>query len=143
MKKMAIARALWRGAVLLAATAKAVGVYQWSVEVPEIVSKETGEHLRAYLWIPETCEKVRGVVVGNDNMLEDTLFAHEDFRRELASADIAVVFVQSGFQGFNTKCDAEDAKVVLSHFRVTLPPDNASPPIKGWRERTAGCRIVL
>ena len=113
MNRIAIARAVWLGAVLLAATAKAVGVYQWSVEVPELVSKETGEHPRAYLWIPETCEKVRGVVVGNDNMLEETLFAREDFRRELAAADLAVVSVQPGFQGFNTKCDAEDAKIIF------------------------------
>ena len=113
MNRIAIARAVWLGAVLLAATAKAVGVYQWSVEVPELVSKETAEHPRAYLWIPETCEKVRGVVVGNDNMLEETLFAHEDFRKELAASDLAVVFVQPGFQGFNTKCDAEDAKIIF------------------------------
>ena len=113
MNRIAIARAVWLGAVLLAATAKAVGVYQWSVEVPELVSRETGEHPRAYLWIPETCEKVRGVVVGNDNMLEETLFTHEDFRKELAASDLAVVFVQPGFQGFNTKCDTEDAKIIF------------------------------
>lgn len=89
------------------------GVYQWSVEVPEVISKETKEHPRAYLWIPERCEKLRGVVVGNDNMLEETLFAHGDFRRQLAASDIAAVFVQSGFQGFNEKCDAEDAQVVF------------------------------
>ena len=113
MNRIAIARVVWLGAVLLAATAKAVGVYQWSVEVPELVSRETGEHPRAYLWMPETCEKVRGVVVGNDNMLEEMLFAHEDFRKELAASDLAVVFVQPGFQGFNTKCDTEDAKIIF------------------------------
>ena len=101
-------------AALAAGLVRAAGVYQWSVEVPEFVSKETGEHPRAYLWIPETCVRVRGVVVGNDNMLEETLFAHADFRRALAAADLAVVFVQSGFQGLNATCDAADAAAVFA-----------------------------
>ena len=113
MNKTAAISVLCLFSALAAPTAKAVGVYQWSVEVPELVSRETGEHPRAYRWMPETCEKVRGVVVGNDNMLEETLFAHEDFRKELAASDLAVVFVQPGFQGFNTKCDAEDAKIIF------------------------------
>ena len=113
MNNISIMRALCLALALAALTAKAVGVYQWSVEVPELVSRETGEHPRAYLWIPEKCERVRGVVVGNDNMLEETLFVHPDFRDELSKADLAVVFVQPGFQGFNSKCDAEEALVVF------------------------------
>lgn len=56
------------------------GVYQWGVEVDGVISKETKKPPRAYLWIPEKCESLKAVVLANDNMLEEPLFADDGFR---------------------------------------------------------------
>ena len=42
----------------------AAQVWQWSVTVDSVVSGETKDHPMAFLWIPENCKQVRGVVVG-------------------------------------------------------------------------------
>ncbi|MGN0833074.1 MAG: hypothetical protein ACI4RD_05440 [Kiritimatiellia bacterium] len=67
------------------------GVYQWSVaSTPPDRDRSAG---RAYLWIPEQCSRLRGVVVGQQNMLEEPIFAVPAFRAELAKADLAIVFI--------------------------------------------------
>lgn len=32
-------------------------VYQWSVEMDNVISNETNDHPRAFLWIPENCHQ--------------------------------------------------------------------------------------
>ncbi|MBR4614921.1 MAG: family 43 glycosylhydrolase, partial [Kiritimatiellae bacterium] len=84
------------------------GVFQWGVEVDGFVHNETKSKARAYLWIPPVTKCVKAVVIGNDNMLEEPLFSNPDFRRTLAAADVAIVFVTPGLQGFNEKFDEGD-----------------------------------
>lgn len=88
------------------------GVFQWGVEVRGVVSRETGKPPRAWLWIPEGCTNLSAVVIGNDNMLEETLLTRGDFRAELVAADCGILWVSSGFQGFNAKFGAEDWPIV-------------------------------
>ena len=60
-------------------------VYQWSVEVPRV---EQGKpNSRAFLWIPEKCRELKGVVLGSDNMLEEPIFANANFREGAATVD--------------------------------------------------------
>lgn len=67
------------------------GVYQWSVEsTPPDTDRQTG---RAYLWIPEMCSRLRGVVIGQQNMLEEPIFATRAFRAEMAKAEMGIVFI--------------------------------------------------
>ncbi|MGN0855472.1 MAG: hypothetical protein ACI4R9_08135 [Kiritimatiellia bacterium] len=67
------------------------GVYQWSVtSTPPDADRANG---RAFLWIPETCTRLRGVVIGQANMLEEPIFANALFRRELAKADLGIVYI--------------------------------------------------
>ena len=66
-------------------------VYQWSVaSVPPDKDRMPG---RAFLWIPERCAHLRGVVVGQQNMLEEPIFECPAFREELAKADLGIVFI--------------------------------------------------
>lgn len=78
---------------LLAQTAQ----WQWSVPVSSIISNETGEHPRAFLWIPENCKQVRAVLIGQHNMTEETIFENLKFRKEMAKLGIAIVWVTPGF----------------------------------------------
>ena len=93
---------------LLGGPNSAWGVYQWGVEVDGFLHKETKKPTRAYLWIPPATRRVKAVVIGNDNMLEEPLFSNPDFRRTLAADDTAIVFTTPGLQGFNEKFDASD-----------------------------------
>lgn len=71
--------------------------YQWSVPVTSIISSETKEYPKAFLWIPENCNQVRAVVLGQHNMTEETIFEHPQFRKEMAKLGIAIVWVSPGF----------------------------------------------
>ena len=74
--------------------------WQWSVPVTSVISTETNGHPRAFLWIPPSCQRVRGVVVGQNNMEEEQIFEHPTFRRALADLDFAVVWVTPPFNLF-------------------------------------------
>ena len=37
--------------------------YQWSTPVDAVISKETGGHPRAFLWIPGDCKQVRAILI--------------------------------------------------------------------------------
>ncbi|MEI6946817.1 hypothetical protein V9K67_06400 [Paraflavisolibacter sp. H34] len=71
--------------------------WQWMVPVEGAVSNETGERPRAFLWIPPACRQVRGVVVGQHNMLEEGILEHPAFRRELARLGFAEIWVSPYF----------------------------------------------
>ncbi len=73
--------------------------WQWSVPVRGVVSSETGEHPRAFLWIPPTCRQVRAVIVGQHNMLEEGVLEHPALRKALADLDFAAVWVSPAFDG--------------------------------------------
>jgi hypothetical protein len=49
-------------------------VWQWSVSVDSVISNETNIYPQAFLWIPEKCKRVRAVVVGQHNMVEEGIF---------------------------------------------------------------------
>ena len=49
--------------------------WQWSVQLPSIISNETNDHPQAFLWIPSDCTQLKAVIIGNHNMTEETLFA--------------------------------------------------------------------
>lgn len=71
--------------------------WQWSVPVSSMISNETKDHPRAFLWIPENCTQVRAVVLGQHNMTEETIFENQKFRKEMAKLGIAIVWVSPGF----------------------------------------------
>jgi hypothetical protein len=72
-------------------------IYQWSVPVSGMISSETKEYPKAFLWIPENCKQVRAVVLGQHNMTEETIFEHPKFRKEMSKLGIAIVWVSPGF----------------------------------------------
>lgn len=68
--------------------------WQWSVPVSIPDSKENS---RAFLWIPENCQRVRGVVFAHHNMQEEALLENPAFRRALADLGFAAVWVAPSF----------------------------------------------
>ena len=67
--------------------------YQWSATVDTIVSSETNDHPRAFLWVPPGCDRIRAVVIGQHNMQEEPILEHPAFRREMAALCFGEVWV--------------------------------------------------
>ncbi len=87
------------GGLLLFCLCSSAAEYQWSVPVASVISDETKEPPRAFLWIPPTCGRVRAVVVGQHNMLEEPLFENPAFRAALAELGIAEVWISPSLCG--------------------------------------------
>ncbi|HEY4149942.1 MAG TPA: hypothetical protein VGM41_13480 [Chitinophagaceae bacterium] len=70
--------------------------WQWSVTLDSVVSGETHDHPLAFLWIPPGCKQVRGVVIGQHNMLEEGILEHPAFRSSLGAIGFAEVWITPG-----------------------------------------------
>lgn len=68
-------------------------VYQWCVKLPGVVSDETNAEAEAWLWVPDTCTRVRAVVFSQQNMTEETIFNSPQFRTEMSRLGVAIVWV--------------------------------------------------
>ncbi len=68
-------------------------VWQWSVKLNSSISKETNDHPQAYLWIPENCKQVRGVVFTQHNMIEEGMLENPYFRKVMTELGFAEVWV--------------------------------------------------
>jgi hypothetical protein len=71
-------------------------VWQWSVKVDSVVSGETKDHPRAFLWIPENCKQVRAVVFAQHNMIEEGILEHPAFRKTMTELGFAEIWVTPG-----------------------------------------------
>ena len=86
--------------------------WQWSLSIDSIALGNSPEHPRAFLWIPSDCRYVRAVVVGQNNMIEEGILQHRDFRKEMARLGIAEIFIAPTFDTWQsaTNNDAANEK---------------------------------
>lgn len=84
-------------AAMFAARPSHAAEWQWSVEMPGVVSPETGGAPRAFLWIPPDCQRVRGVVFAQQNLLEAPLLENPVFRAALRESGFAALWVTPPF----------------------------------------------
>ncbi|MES2775579.1 MAG: hypothetical protein V4722_15495 [Bacteroidota bacterium] len=68
-------------------------VWQWSVKADSVVSSETNDHPQAFLWIPENCKQVRGVVFTQHNMIEEGILENVLFRKTMTALGFAEIWV--------------------------------------------------
>lgn len=74
-------------------------LWQWSMPLKGMISSETNDHPRAFLYIPPDCQKLRGVLIGQHNMLEEPILEHVTVRKALAEANMAAIWVSPAFDG--------------------------------------------
>ncbi len=86
--KIALLAILWLISYRLTAQ-----VWQWSAPVNGLISTETNANPQAFLWIPENCKEVKGVVVGMHNMVEEGMLENKNLRKTLAKIGFAAVWV--------------------------------------------------
>lgn len=70
-------------------------VWQWSVKVDGHLDHQTDS--RAFLWIPPDCEKVRGVVIAQNNMEESSILENPVFRKAMGDLGFAEIWVSPFF----------------------------------------------
>jgi len=59
--------------------------------------------IAAYLWIPENCRKVRGLLIFGQNVPEGLIAAHSAIRKACADNDLAIVFTSLSFWYYGDK----------------------------------------
>lgn len=109
-------------AALIATNAGATE-YQWSAGVGEVVSTETQDHPRAFLWVPPACDRIRAVVIGQHNMQEEPILEHPLMRRELASLCFAEVWVTPAMGSNHFRFDL-GAGAMLNHLMALLATES-------------------
>lgn len=67
--------------------------WQWSIALPHTINKETNQNAIAYLWIPPNCKHVKGLIIGQHNMLEEGILEHKAFRKNLEKLGLAEIWI--------------------------------------------------
>jgi len=70
--------------------------WQWVTPIKSVVSGETKDNPKTFLWIPSNCKHVRGVVVGQHNMLEEGILEHASMRKALTQLGFAEIWITPG-----------------------------------------------
>jgi hypothetical protein len=56
--------------------------------------------MRAFLWVPPNCSHLRGLVIGNNNMLEQGILENSEFRKNLSKLGFAEIFFSNIFDAW-------------------------------------------
>ena len=73
---------------LLTACVAQAALYQWSIP------QEDGR--RAYLWIPEKCQRIRGLVVDMNNLTESAIIENVAVREACAQERVGILWIAEG-----------------------------------------------
>lgn len=122
-------------ALIVATKAFAVGgdeLYQYSVDLKGYVSKETGKAPTAHLWIPDGCKTVKAVVFAQQNMTEEAILKHPDFRKQMKRLDVALLWVEPWFsQSWDPQSGCQDIfeEMINDVAYQAAHPEMAKAPI--------------
>lgn len=86
--------------------------YQWSTTIDTVISPETNDYARAFLWIPPNCRQVRAVVIGQHNMEEEGILEHPALRKTLADLCFAGIWVTPAMGEHPGRFDRATAKLM-------------------------------
>ena len=97
--------------------------YQWSAMM-QPATPDANRQPRAFLWIPPDCKRVRAVIVGQNNMLEEGILQHALFRREMAKLGIAEIFIAPPFDTFQSATNNDAANESFNAMLKSLANDS-------------------
>ena len=106
--------------------------WQWMTDIDSVISGETNDHPHAFLWIPSNCKHVRGVVVGQHNMLEEGILEHADFRKTMTQLGFAEIWITPGLDvtfDFNKNVGKYFDEMMQSLANVSGYSELATAPI--------------
>ncbi|MCD8235573.1 MAG: hypothetical protein LUD00_02730 [Prevotellaceae bacterium] len=82
--------------------------WQWSAPVKGFISDENGSMPEGYLWIAPEAKELKAVMFAFQNMDEEALFTLPEFRKRMADAGVALLWIAPGFgQEWNVNLDVQ------------------------------------
>lgn len=98
-------------------------VWQWSAPVATAAPGKASS-ARAFLWIPAGCQRVRAVVFAQNNMIEEGILTHRDFRKALGELGIAELYVAPFFDYWQDATNNDSANQRLNHLLKSLASES-------------------
>ena len=92
----------------------------------------------SYLWIPENCRKLRGLLILCSNVPEHMLVGHPAIRAVCAANDLGIVFFPKSFYNFKSKNTDPNQTAALQQILDGL----AKPLVTRRSPRCRGCPSV-
>jgi hypothetical protein len=102
-------------------SAQADAVWQWSAPLGAGC---------AFLWIPPHCQRIRAVILGQDNMIEQGILEHDYFRQEMSGLGIAEIFVAPPFDTWQDATNNDRANAELDATLKSLAEDSGYGELK-------------
>lgn len=88
-------------------------VFQWSVSGANDAWPEASRNTSTlYLWIPEQCRQLRGLVILGANVPEHMLAGHASIRQACTDKDLGIVWAVPTFWNFRKECKGQDGAQV-------------------------------
>ncbi len=109
---------------LLSALPMRAADWQWSVELAANAPGNSSAHPRAFLWVPPDCQRVRAVVVGQNNMIEPGILEHPEFRAALAKLGVAELYIAPGFDNWQDAANNDSANKIFSALLKQLADES-------------------
>jgi len=71
--------------------------WQWSVPMESVTSSETNRPPEAFLWVPPGCQRLRGVIVAQNNMEEAVILENPKFRAAMGDLNFGEIWISPAF----------------------------------------------
>lgn len=113
---------LWLGAAAVFSTLAAD--WQWSQEVTAVTLGNGAAHPRAFLWIPPNCRRVRAVVFGQNNMIEEGILEHPTFRSTLTELGMAELYIAPTFDTWQNATNNAETNVKFAALLQALAAES-------------------
>lgn len=107
-------------------------VFQWSVSATNDAWPEPSRNNSTlYLWIPEECAKLRGLLILGANVPEHMLVGHSSIREACAENDLGIIWAVPTFWNFRKETKGQDETQVafLEHLLQQLADVSGYPEV--------------
>ena len=123
MRTARLIAAAFLTAALLSGLPADAARWQWSVPVSGMKSDETGQAPEAFLWVPQSCERLRAVLYTHQNMTEELLVRDSTFRARMEKIGVGIIYVAPGidykWDGTGSDCQFHFSKLMTDLAQVS------------------------
>ena len=103
---------------LSASTPVCAAEYQWSVSIAGVPHDGLDpDYPRAFLWIPPNCKQVRGLVLSQNNMQEQSILEDAGFRKTLADLGFAEIWITPNLGTIHFRFDQGQDQILLKTLK--------------------------
>jgi hypothetical protein len=107
-------------------------IFQWSVTTTNLAWPEESRNTSSvYLWIPENCTKLRGLLILGANVPEHMLVGHPAIREVCTTNNLGIIWAVPTFWNFRKELKGRDETQVafLEHLLADLAEKSGYPEV--------------